>query len=113
MWRWPFGSGGKRVTTRPPFFPAARSAATMLRMKSFGALRSSAGTGPLPGCDEGARQSIGDCFGSASAAERLSRGRRRERHRVVIEALVQDLAVLDLVDRDLGQLHRATVAQVD
>src|ERR1700752_4092638 len=94
MWRKPFGSGGKRVTTRPPFFPAARSAATIARMKSLGAERSS-GAAPwalrvLPG----------------------SRARRREHRRVVVEALPLDLAALDLVHADLAQRHRAPVAQV-
>ena len=37
MCRYPFGSGGKRVATRPPCFPAARSSATIVRMKSAGA----------------------------------------------------------------------------
>src|SRR4051794_33641129 len=37
MWRWPFGSGGNRVTTLPPCFPAATSARIMSRMKSEGA----------------------------------------------------------------------------
>src|SRR6266487_1719446 len=32
--RCPFGSGGNRVTTRPPFLPACRSAATISRIKS-------------------------------------------------------------------------------
>src|SRR5258705_3504216 len=38
--------------------------------------------------------------------------RRRERHRIVVEALVLDLAVLDLVDCDLAQRHLAPVAQL-
>src|SRR6185369_12454139 len=37
MWRYPFGSGGKRVATRPPFLPEATSSSTMVRMKSVGA----------------------------------------------------------------------------
>src|SRR3990172_3486706 len=36
IWRCPFGSGGNRVTTRPPYLPALRSAATISRMKSEG-----------------------------------------------------------------------------
>src|SRR5262245_46850390 len=36
MCKYPFGSGGKRVTTRPPCLPAARSAATISRMKLEG-----------------------------------------------------------------------------
>src|SRR5687767_2343552 len=35
--KYPLGSGGKRVTTRPPFLPSATSAATMSRIKSCGA----------------------------------------------------------------------------
>ena len=38
MCRYPFGSGGKRVWTRPPCFPAARSATMISRMKSLGAV---------------------------------------------------------------------------
>src|SRR3954447_15519829 len=34
MWRYPFGSGGKRVTT-PSWRPVARSPRTMSRMKSL------------------------------------------------------------------------------
>src|SRR5438309_10595038 len=36
MCRYPFGSGGKRVQTLPPHFPALTSAATISRMKSEG-----------------------------------------------------------------------------
>src|SRR5438094_10509333 len=34
MWRYPFGSGGKRVTTRPPHLPVRRSSSTIRRTKS-------------------------------------------------------------------------------
>src|SRR5678815_2281260 len=34
MWRYPFGSGGKRVATRPACLPLALSALTISRMKS-------------------------------------------------------------------------------
>src|SRR5215213_8624352 len=33
MCKYPFGSGGNRVCTRPPFFPAARSASMICSMK--------------------------------------------------------------------------------
>ena len=36
MCRYPFGSGGKRVATRPPFFPTLMSSLTIVRMKSSG-----------------------------------------------------------------------------
>src|SRR5689334_6640400 len=39
MWRYPFGSGGKRVATRPPCFWLRTSSATMSSMK-FGAASS-------------------------------------------------------------------------
>src|SRR3989338_6494975 len=35
MWRYPFGSGGKRVITRPSVVPAATSADTISRTKSW------------------------------------------------------------------------------
>src|SRR5436189_3989102 len=48
MWRYPFGSGGKRVTTSATL-PSRTSAATISRMKSLrsGAAGPSALTGPL------------------------------------------------------------------
>src|ERR1051325_8098974 len=40
MCRYPFGSGGKRVTTRPARLPVSMSRATMARMKSEGVVES-------------------------------------------------------------------------
>ena len=47
MCRYPLGSGGKRVCTRPPCLPVFRSSATMVRMKSSGLPDS--GAAPAPG----------------------------------------------------------------
>ena len=86
----------------------------MLRMKSFGTERS-------PGADTdrllefpGARQSIGPGPGALGASGTIGpppHPAAARVQRVVVEALALDLAVLDLVDRDLAQAHGAPVAQ--
>ncbi len=51
MWRYPFGSGGKRVTTRPPCLPVRLSSATMSRTKSLAACGAAAPSPALGSAD--------------------------------------------------------------
>src|SRR5438132_4240520 len=56
MWRYPFGSGGKRVTTSE-CFPAARSASMIWRMKLVGRVSSIAWRLPLSLLETGGQPS--------------------------------------------------------